>query len=219
MSSPTIHVVMHDLPAGIAQNPSNFQDACVAVDTETTGLSLQTDKLCLCQVGDGKGNAWLIKFDVSGNTPTPYAAPNLRALLENPAITKLFHYARFDLAMLRSHLGLGDIAPAFCTKIASRLVRPQGAKHNLRTLVNEYLGITLDKSEQLSNWAAPQLTESQQAYAASDVLHLHALRQKLTEQLAEAGLTHVMDQALKFLHTRVEMDLRNLPEADLFSHH
>ncbi|MFO0500264.1 MAG: ribonuclease D [Pseudomonadota bacterium] len=213
LPTPTIHLVENDLPNGIT-----FASGAVAIDTETTGLSLETDKLCLVQVGDGEGNAWLVKFDVAGGSPN-YSAPNLRAVLENPRLTKLFHFARFDLAMLQKHLGLSDIGPVFCSKIASKLVRPNEGKHNLRTLVQQYVGIELDKTEQLSNWAAPELSESQQAYAASDVLYLHILMEKLTAQAAEHNLTHVLDQALRFLPTRVEMDLRGLPESDLFSHH
>jgi ribonuclease D len=169
------------------------------------------------QVGNGQGEVWLIKFDVANGAN--YAAPNLRAILENPRLTKLFHYARFDVAMLQKHLGLNDIGPTFCTKIASKLARPTAGKHNLRTLVKEFLEIELDKTEQMSNWAAPELTESQKTYAASDVLYLHALTEKLTAIVAEADLTHALDQALRFLPTRVDMDLRGLPEADLFSHH
>lgn len=206
-----IHLVHDDLPAGLT-----FASGCVAIDTETTGLSLETDKLCLVQVGDGEGTAWLVKF----NPQTAcYAAPNLRALLEDPRLTKLFHYARFDLAMLQKHLQLADIGPVFCTKIASKLVRPAEGKHNLRTLVKLYADIELDKTEQMSNWAAPKLTESQQAYAASDVLYLHTLMEKLTEQLAAQNLNHTYTQAMRFLATRVDMDLRGLPESDLFSHH
>ncbi len=213
LPTPTIHLVENDLPNGIT-----FASGAVAIDTETTGLSLETDKLCLVQVGDGEGNAWLVKFDVAGGSPN-YSAPSLRAVLENPRLTKLFHFARFDLAMLQKHLGLSDIGPVFCSKIASKLVRSNEGKHNLRTLVQQYVGIELDKTEQLSNWAAPELSESQQAYAASDVLYLHILMEKLTAQAAEHNLTHVLDQALRFLPTRVEMDLRGLPESDLFSHH
>ena len=208
---PTIQLVMNDLPAG-----ASFPLGAAAIDTETTGLSLVTDKLCLVQVGDGQGNVWLIKFDVSN---PDYRAPNLRALLENPRITKLFHFARFDLAMLSKHLQVADIGPLYCTKIASKLARPTATKHNLRSLVLEYLGIELDKTEQMSNWAAPELSESQQAYAASDVLYLHALMEKLNATIAEANLNATLTQALRFLPTRVEMDLRGLPETDLFAHH
>ncbi len=210
-SSPTIHLVHDDLPAGL-----QFPSGMVAIDTETTGLSLVTDKLCLVQVGDGLGQVWLVKFNPVTAT---YAAPNLKALLENPRLTKLFHYARFDLAMLQKHLGMGDIGPTFCTKLASKLVRPNASKHNLRALVAEYAGVELDKAEQMSNWAAETLTPSQQAYAASDVIYLHTLTHKLTVQLTEQGLTHAMDQALKFLSTRVALDLRGHPETDLFAHH
>lgn len=210
-STPIIHLVHDDLPSGL-----QFHSGMVALDTETTGLSLQTDKLCLVQVGNGEGEAWLVKFNPSTAT---YAAPNLKALLENPRLTKLFHYARFDLAMLQKHLGLNDIGPVFCTKLASKLVRANASKHNLRALVAEYANVELDKTEQMSNWAAEVLTESQQAYAASDVLYLHTIAAKLTAQLAAANLTYAFDQALKFLSTRVALDLAGFPETDLFAHH
>lgn len=187
----------------------------VAIDTETNmSVDPVNAKMLMCQVGDGQGNAWLIRFD-----GTDFSAPNLKKLLLDASITKLFHFARFDLAMLQRHLGLGAITPVFCTKIASRLVRPGAGKHNLRTLVIEYAGITLDKGEQMSDWAAPELTESQKSYAASDVLYLHILHEKLSAELAAQNLAAVNAEALKFLATRVEMDLRALPEADLFSHH
>ncbi|NBV54598.1 MAG: ribonuclease D [Proteobacteria bacterium] len=206
---PNIILVHADLPANLP-----FPTGMVAIDTETTGLSLQTDKLCLAQVSDGMGNVWLVKFDGQN-----YAAPNLKAMLQNPRLTKLFHFARFDLAMLQKHLSLPEITPTFCTKIASKLVRPTEGKHNLRTLVELYCGVLLDKGEQMSNWAAEELTESQKQYAASDVLYLHQIHQKLTEQLTEKNLNHTMHQALQFLPTRVQMDLLGLPETDLFSHH
>lgn len=205
---PNIVLVHEDLPPGLT-----FSSGMVALDTETTGLSLQTDRLCLCQVGDGEGNAWLVKF--SGES---YNAPNLKRLLEDPRLVKLFHFARFDVAILQKFLNVPDINPVFCTKIASKLVRPNTGKHNLRTLVQQFAGVELDKTEQMSNWAAETLTESQMAYAASDVLYLHKLYEGLTAMLAEQNLNHVMDQALKFLPTRVEMDLRGMPEGDLFSH-
>lgn len=205
---PNIQLVHNDLPAGLV-----FPNGMVAVDTETTGLSLQTDRLCLVQVGDGEGNVWLVKFDGSD-----YAAPNLKAALQNPRLTKLFHFARFDLAMLRKWLDLPAVEPFFCTKIASKLVRHTEGKHNLRTLCQLYLQVELDKTEQISNWAAPELSESQIAYAASDVLYLHRLYAILADMLAEKNLNHAMQQALAFLPTRVELDLRGFPEGDLFSH-
>ncbi len=206
--TPTITLVHNDLPAGLT-----FPNGMVAIDTETTGLSLVTDRLCLAQVGDGNGNVWLVKFDGSD-----YSAPNLRKLLEDPRIIKLFHFARFDLAMLQKWLGLPDIHPCFCTKIASKLTQPGPGKHNLRNLCQTFLGVELDKTEQMSNWAAEELTESQMNYAASDVLYLHELYQILTDKLTEMGLNSAMHTALTFLATRVELDLKGYPETDLFSH-
>ncbi len=214
-----IHMCENDLPSGIT-----FASGMMAIDTETTGLSLTHDKLCLIQIGNGEGDAWLVKLAPPHAPDTPaLAAPNLRHHLENPRLTKLFHFARFDVAMLQKHLHMADLGPLFCTKIASKLVRPHEGKHNLRTLVKHYLGAELDKTEQMSDWSAPVLSASQQAYAASDVIHLHALTQRLSAELADKNLTHMMHQALQFLPTRVEMDLRgyplDAPSADLFAHH
>lgn len=206
--TPRITLYPNDLPDGLT-----FPNGMVAIDTETTGLSLVTDRLCLAQVGDGDGNVWLVKFDGSD-----YSAPNLKAVLEDPRLTKLFHFGRFDLAMLRKFLHLDDIHPIFCTKIASKLIHPGPGKHNLRTLCQQYLGVELDKTEQMSDWAAPELTESQMNYAASDVLYLHKLYALMTQELAEKGMNAVMHQALDFLGARVELDLRGYPETDLFSH-
>lgn len=207
-TSSTIVLCHNDLPAGL-----DFPNGMVAIDTETTGLSLVTDRLCLAQVGDGLGNVWLVKFD--GHD---YSAPNLRAVLENPRLTKLFHFARFDLAMLQKWLGLSEIHPVFCTKIASKLTQPGPGKHSLRTLCHEFLGIELDKTEQISNWAADVLTESQMTYAASDVLYLHQLTVIMMDKLAELSLNLAMHNALIFLATRVDLDLKGYPETDLFSH-
>ena len=207
-TTPNIVLCHNDLPAGL-----NFPNGMVAIDTETTGLSLVTDRLCLAQVGDGLGNVWLVKFDGSD-----YSAPNLRAVLEDPRLTKLFHFARFDLAMLQKWLGLPEIHPAFCTKIASKLTQPGPGKHNLRTLCQQFLGVELDKTEQISNWAAEVLTQSQMDYAASDVLYLHQLYTILSDKLTEQSLNLVMQNALNFLASRVELDLKGYPETDLFSH-
>jgi ribonuclease D len=207
-TAPHITLCHNDLPAGL-----EFRTGMVAIDTETTGLSLQTDRLCLAQVGDGLGNVWLVKFD--GHD---YAAPNLRAVLEDPRLTKLFHFARFDLAMLQKWLGVPEIHPVFCTKIASKLTQPGPGKHNLRTLCQQFLGVELDKTEQISNWAADVLTESQMHYAASDVLYLHQLTVILMDKLTEQSLNLIMHNALNFLTSRVDLDLRGYPETDLFSH-
>lgn len=205
---PIITVCQNDLPAGLT-----FASGMVAIDTETTGLDVRNAKLCLVQLSDGEGRAWLIQFPTQN-----FAAPNLRAVLENPRLTKLFHYARYDLAMLQRNLQLPDFAPIFCTKIASKLLRPAEAKHNLRSLVQRYAGVTLDKAEQMSDWTGPDLSASQQVYAAADVLYLHQLYAGLSAELAEAGLNHTMQAALNFLATRVTLDLAGFPESDLFAH-
>jgi ribonuclease D len=207
-SIPSITVCHNDLPAGLS-----FASGMVAIDTESTGLNVRADPLCLVQVGDGEGRAWLIQFPTQN-----FAAPNLRAVLENPRLTKLFHFARYDLAMLQRSLGLSDIGPIFCSKIASKLLRPSEGKHNLRTLVQRYAGVTLDKTEQMSDWTVPVLSASQQAYAAADVLYLHQLYAGLSAELAEANLNHTMQAALNFLAMRVALDLAGFPETDLFAH-
>jgi ribonuclease D len=209
MPEQTIHIVWNDLPAGVS-----FPDGRVAVDTETNGLDVNLSKLLMCQVGDGRGNVWLVRFDGSD-----YSAPNLKAVLTDPALTKIFHYARFDLAMLQGKLGI-TIPRFFCTKIASKLCRPKAAKHNLWTLVKDYCGTILDKGAQMSDWAAPELSEVQVAYAASDVLYLHRIHDALAKELADLGLTGTMDGALAWLPHRVNMDIRGLlAEDDLFAHH
>lgn len=205
---PNITLCHGDLPAGLT-----FRNGMVAIDTETTGLSLVTDRLCLAQVGDGEGNVWLVKFDGSD-----YSAPNLRALLEDPRLTKLFHFARFDLAILQKWLGVPEVHPVFCTKIASKLTQPGPGKHSLRSITQQFLGVELDKTEQISNWAAETLTESQMQYAASDVLYLHQLTIIMMDKLTELSLNLAMNNALNWLQTRVDLDLKGYPETDLFSH-
>ncbi len=209
MNTPkTLTLCANDLPDGI-----RFPDGLVALDTETDGLDVRSVNLWLVQVADSEGNVWLVKFDGSD-----YSAPNLRAILEDPRLTKLFHYARFDMAMLSRKLNVPDIGPVFCSKIAAKLAAPDMVKHNLRTLVQTYCGIELDKGEQLSDWSVAELTESPKFYAANDVLHLAKIWYALNDLLAEKNLTHAMQQALQFLPTRVELDLRGLPETDLFGH-
>jgi ribonuclease D len=207
-----ITVCVNDLPAGL-----EFAGGVVALDTETDGLDVTKVKLWLVQVADSQGNVWLVQFD-GQNDGNYYAAPNLRAILENPRLTKLFHYARFDVAMLQRCLGVADIGPIGCTKIAGKLAWPAWPKVNLRALVAHYMKIELDKTEQQSDWSVRPLSPAQVRYAASDVLYLAAIWHKLTADVAAAGLTHALQQALAFLPTRIELDLRGLPEGDLLGH-
>ncbi|PIZ31848.1 MAG: ribonuclease D [Alphaproteobacteria bacterium CG_4_10_14_0_8_um_filter_53_9] len=198
----------NDLPDGVV-----FKNGKVAVDSETDGLDVRSVNLWLAQLCDGEGNVWLVKFD-----GTDYSAPNLRRVLEDDNILKLFHFGRFDLAILQRALNIPEVKPAFCTKIASKLLRKDTARHNLRTLVQDYLDVTLDKTEQLSDWSVPVLSDSQKAYAASDVLYLHGLHEKMTTELTDKGMQELMVDALRFLPARVRMDLEGYPEGDLFAH-
>ena len=206
MNEPQITLVHNDLPAGLT-----FPDGRAGIDTETTGLSVTADKLCLVQVGDSRGNVWLVKLDAD------YDAPNLKALLANPDVLKIFHFARFDLAQLQRHLNVRT-APVFCTKIAHKLLHANAKKHNLRALVTQYCDLELDKAEQMSNWAAPELTPAQQKYAALDVFYLPRIWQTMREELQAANKNAWMQAALDYLPTRVDMDLASMPEEDLFEH-
>ena len=206
MAKNTVTLHKNDLPAGLAFGPS------VAIDTETLGLNVNRDRLCLVQLSSGDGNAHLVQFDGSN-----YAAPNLKALLTNPAVLKIFHYARFDIAVLEKNLGVVT-APIYCTKIASKLVRTYTDRHGLKDLVGELVGIELSKQQQSSDWAASELSQQQLAYAASDVLHLHALKAKLDAMLAREGRTQFAEAAFGFLSTRAKLDLAGFGEDDIFSH-
>jgi ribonuclease D len=203
-SSITLH--KNDLPAGLAFGPS------VAVDTETLGLNVNRDRLCLVQLSSGDGSAHLVQFDGSS-----YAAPNLKALLTDPAVLKIFHYARFDIAVIEKNLGVVT-APIYCTKIASKLVRTYTDRHGLKDLVGELVGIELSKQQQSSDWASSELSQQQLAYAAADVLHLHALKAKLDAMLAREGRTEFAEAAFGFLTTRAKLDLAGFGEDDIFSH-
>jgi len=196
----------HDLPDGLDFGPA------VAVDTETMGLVPHRDRLCLVQLSAGDGTAHLVKFD--GQT---YDAPNLSALMTDSNVLKLFHYARFDIASLKNWLGI-DTAPVYCTKIASRLARTYTDRHGLKDLTRELLGVDLSKQQQSSDWGADQLSKAQKAYAASDVLHLHALRDKLDVMLAREGRTELAQACFDFLGTRAALDLAGWPEFDIFTH-
>ena len=203
-TSVTLH--KNDLPAGLSFGPT------VAVDTETLGLNVNRDRLCLVQLSSGDGTAHLVQFD--GHD---YAAPNLKALLTDPAVLKIFHYARFDIAVLEKNLGVVT-APIYCTKIASKLVRTYTDRHGLKDLVGELVGIELSKQQQSSDWASSELSQQQLAYAASDVLHLHALKTKLDAMLAREGRTQFAQAAFGFLPTRAKLDLAGFGEDDIFSH-
>jgi ribonuclease D len=206
MTKPSIHLHNGDLPAGI-----DFKKS-VAVDTETLGLNIARDRLCLVQLSAGDGTAHLVQFDGSN-----YSAPRLKALLADPAITKIFHFARFDIAVLQKNLGVMP-APIYCTKIASKLVRTYTDRHGLKDLVGELLGIELSKQQQSSDWAAKELSQQQQAYAASDVLHLHALKERLDGMLARENRREFADAAFKFLPVRARLDLAGFGEEDIFAH-
>ena len=200
------HLYRGDLPEGIA-----FGGA-VAIDTEAMGLNPHRDRLCLVQLSAGDGNAHLVQL-----APDGYAAPRLKALMADPAVTKIFHFARFDLAMIYHYLGV-MAGPVYCTKIASRLARTFTDRHGLRDLSKDVLNVDISKQQQSSDWGAPTLTDQQLQYAATDVLHLHALRAKLDAMLAREGRTELAHAAFGFLPTRVLLDLAGWAEQDIFAH-
>jgi ribonuclease D len=202
----SIHLHHGDLPAGV-----DF-GASVAIDTETMGLDPNRDRLCLVQLSAGDGVSHLVQF-----APGAYGAPRLKALLVDPAVLKIFHFARFDVAMLRRYLGVAT-APVYCTKIASRLARTFTDRHGLKDLVREVLGIELSKQQQSSDWGAPELSDEQLKYAAADVLHLHALRAKLDQMLAREGRTPLAQACFDFLPTRALLDLGGWGAEDIFAH-
>src|SRR5262249_11333713 len=188
-----------------------------AIDTETMGLKPGRDRLCLVQLSAGDGTAHLVKFDVNREQGGAYAAPNLIALLRDPGVTKIFHYARFDIAVLQHYLGVMP-QPIYCTKIASKLVRTFTDRHGLKDLCRELLGIELSKEQQSSDWGAAELTPAQLKYAAADVLHLHALRAKLDEMLVREGRSAIAASCFAFLPTRALLDLAGWGEEDIFQH-
>jgi ribonuclease D len=196
-----------DLPRGLDLGPA------VAVDTETMGLNPARDRLCVVQLSAGDEAAHLVRFAAGAG----YECPNLRALLADPARLKLFHYARFDLAVLRRFLGV-DCRPVYCTKVASKLARTYTDRHGLKDLCREVLGLELDKAEQSSDWGAPELSESQLRYAARDVAHLHRLRERLDSMLAREGRRGLAEACFGFLPTRAELDLAGWPDHDVFAH-
>ncbi len=202
----TITLHQGDLPSSV--DLGNL----VAVDTETLGLNPYRDKLCLVQLSSGDGNAHLVQLDRSS-----YDAPNLIALFENEAVVKLFHYARFDLAVVAMYLGVMP-GPVYCTKIASKLVRTYTDRHGLKDLCKEILGKDLSKASQSSDWGAAKLTKAQQEYAAGDVLYLHKLKATLDAMLEREGRTNLADDAFAFLPTRAALDLSGWADEDIFAH-
>ncbi len=195
-----------DLPADFAPGAS------IAIDTETLGLKPARDKLCLVQISTGDGNAHLVQMDRA-----TYAAPRLKAILADAAVTKIFHFARFDVAVLKHYLEV-DTANIYCTKIASRLVRTYTDRHGLKDLVKELLGIELDKQQQSSDWGAHVLSDQQKKYAAQDVLYLHELKSRLDQMLEREGRMEIAKSCFAFLPTRAKLDLLGWPEEDVFAH-
>jgi ribonuclease D len=202
----TIKLHHGDLPADVSFG------AIVAIDTETMGLNPHRDRLCLVQLSSGDGNAHLVKM-----ARGPYKAPRLAALLADPKVLKLFHFGRFDIAVLEHALGV-KCEPVYCTKIAAKLTRTFTDRYGLKNLCQEMLGIDLSKQQQTSDWGAETLTEEQMAYAASDVLYLHALKSKLDAMLEREGRTELAQAAFRFLPARARLDLAGWPEVDIFAH-
>ena len=203
---PAVEVHRGDLPKGL-----NFGRA-VAVDSESQGLHPHRDRLCMVQLSAGDGTAHLVHF------PEPdFAAPNLKTVLTDKRITKIFHYARFDIGIIRQYLGVMP-APIYCTKIASRLVRTYTDRHGLKDLCKELLGIELSKEQQSSDWAAEKLSPAQVHYAAADVLHLHALKEKLDAMLARENRVGLAESCFAFLPVRAELDRAGFEAEDLFAH-
>ena len=195
-----------DLPDGL-----DLGD-CIAIDTETMGLNPIRDRLCLVQLSSGDGNCHLVKFDGMN-----YDAPNLKKLLADPEIVKMFHFARFDVAVMWVYLGV-LCQPIYCTKIASRLVRTFTGHHGLKNLCKDLIGQDLSKQQQSSDWGAETLTEEQMEYAASDVLYLHQIKEKLDEMLTREGRTDLARACFEFLPHRAVLDIAGWADEDIFSH-
>ncbi len=202
----TNHLYQNDLPDGLDLGP------IVAIDCETMGLNPHRDRLCLVQMSGGDGHAHLVQIE-RGQAQ----APNLCRMLADPDVLKLFHFGRFDIAALLNAFGT-LAAPVYCTKIASRLIRTYTDRHGLKYLLDELVGIDISKQQQMSDWGAESLTGAQLDYAASDVLHLHALKQKLDDRLAREGRTDLAQACFDFLPTRARLDLAGWPEIDIFAH-
>lgn len=193
--------------------PDNFTVGdSVAIDTETLGLNPKRDRLCLVQLSTGDGTAHIVQFKRDG-----YNAPNLTKILTDEKITKIFHFARFDVAVMKEYLNI-DCSPVYCTKIASRLCRTYTDRHGLKDLCRELLNVNLDKQQQSSNWGASDLSQDQKLYAANDVLYLHKLKEKLDDMLAENGRSNLAKECFDFLQTRGTLDLNGWADFDIFAH-
>lgn len=203
----TIRLHRGDLP-----DLERYRVPAIAVDTETMGLDARRDRLCVVQLSPGDGSA-----DVVQMPPSPISAPNLKRLLADPSVLKIFHFARFDLAILCSALGIMP-GPVYCTRTASRLVRTYTDKHGLKDLARELLGVDMSKQQQSSDWGAETLSDAQLAYAAADVIHLHALRDKLDAMLAREGRTELAAACFRFLPDRARLDLAGWAAEDIFAH-
>lgn len=202
----TITLHQGDLPADI-----DFGDS-VAIDTETMGLNPKRDRLCLVQLSAGDGSAHIVQFKKDA-----YNAPNLKKLMEDQSVTKIFHFARFDVAVMREYLGV-DCTPLYCTKIASRLCRTYTDRHGLKEITRELLGVQLDKHQQSSNWGAEELSQDQLSYAASDVLYLHKLKAKTEEMLDAVDRRDLAQSCFDFLPVRGQLDLEGWNDFDIFQH-
>ena len=202
----TVYLHEGDLPDGLDLGPE------VAIDSETMGLRFRRDPLCVVQLSSGDGNAHVVRMRRPG-----YDCPNLKRLLADPKVLKIFHFGRFDIAMFQLHLGV-ETRPVYCTKIASRLARTYTDRHGLKDVSRELLGVEMSKAQQSSDWGAATLSEDQLAYAASDVLHLHALHQKLETMLAREGRRQLAQACFQFLPYRAELDLAGWDETDIFAH-
>ena len=202
-------VIFHeeDLPAGV------LADGPVAVDTEAMGLHPARDRLCVVQISDGRGDEHLVRFSPGSD----YAAPNLKAVLADPNRIKIYHFARFDLAIMQAYLGV-MAAPVYCTKTASRLVRTYTDRHGLKDIVKDLLGTEISKQQQQTDWGSPELSDAQKDYAASDVRYLHALRAKLDERLEREGRVALAEACFDFLPHRAVLDLAGWAEQDIFAH-
>jgi ribonuclease D len=202
----TVHYHKGDLPADVDLGK------LIAIDTETLGLSLVRDPLCVVQLSSGDGVAHVVQMDRSS-----YDCPNLKALLADPGVEKILHFARFDVAMIANYLGV-TLAPVFCTKIASKLCRTYTDRHGLKDVTRELVGVDMNKQQQSSDWGADELSKAQLDYAASDVLHLHKLREKLIVMLEREGRLELARSCFDFLPTRAALDLAGWPETDIFAH-